>query len=59
MFLVTTGDAVTAPESRAVVSDLVARLQDTTGVEEVIDPYANAMVSADGRAVLVRVTMSR
>jgi RND superfamily putative drug exporter len=58
MFLVTTGSAVTSPESRAVVSDLVDRLQGTTGVEEVVDPYANALVSADGRAVLVRVTMS-
>jgi uncharacterized membrane protein YdfJ with MMPL/SSD domain len=58
MYLVTTDQVVTDPAARAVVTDLVGRLQAAAGVEEVLDPYANRMVSADGHAVLVRVTMS-
>ncbi|MFC5179253.1 MMPL family transporter [Nocardioides taihuensis] len=58
LFLVTTDQPVTTPQARAVVTDLVDRLRSASGVEDVLDPYANRLVSANGRAVLVRVTLS-
>ena len=58
MFLVTTDAPVTSPASREVVADLVRRLQSTSVVEEVVEPYANGLVSEDGRSALVQVTMA-
>ena len=58
MFLVSTAEPVTSPASRQVVADLVRRLHSTTGVSTVVEPFANGLVSEDGHAALVRVTIS-
>ncbi|HEU5037599.1 MAG TPA: MMPL family transporter [Nocardioides sp.] len=58
MFLVTTDAPVTSPGSREVVDDLLRRLQDSSVVETAVDPFANDLVSEDGHAALVRVTIS-
>jgi uncharacterized membrane protein YdfJ with MMPL/SSD domain len=59
MFLVTTtGSPATSPHAMAAVSDLIRRLQATSVVTEVDDPYGQGLVSADGRSVLVRASMT-
>ena len=57
ILLTGSGDA-TSPATRAAVDDLTTRLQQTAAVTEVSDPYAQRLVSADGRSVLVRVSMT-
>ena len=57
-FLVTARGRVTSPAARAAVDDLVGRLRDTRGVEEVRDPYASKLISADGHSALVVVSMA-
>jgi uncharacterized membrane protein YdfJ with MMPL/SSD domain len=58
MFLVTTQGGVTAAPARAVVADLVGRVEATGQVTAVVDPYTNGLVSADGHSVLVRVSLT-
>ena len=58
LFLVTTDAPITSAASRAAVDDLVRRLEETSVVDAVEDPYRAGLVSADGRSVLVRVSMS-
>ena len=58
LVLVTGSGAATSPPTKAAVTDLVRRLQQTAAVTGVVDPYAAHLVSADGRSVLVRVSMS-
>lgn len=58
LFLVTTDAAITSAASRAAVDDLVQRLEGSSVVAAVEDPYRAGLVSADGRSVLVRVSMS-
>jgi uncharacterized membrane protein YdfJ with MMPL/SSD domain len=58
MFLVTSQTPVTSPAARAAVADLIARLEASKVVTSAADPYANKLVSADGHAVLVRVSMT-
>jgi RND superfamily putative drug exporter len=57
MFLLTSHSPATGPAMRAVVTDLVGRLQATGLVTSVVEPYANGLVSADHRSVLVQVSM--
>src|SRR4029079_13041776 len=58
MFLVTTDLDVTAAPARAVVADLVAKVQATGEVTAVVDPYRNGLVSPDHHSVLVRVSLT-
>ena len=58
LILVTGTGAATSPATRAAVSDLTTRLQQTDVVTGVLDPYRQHLVSADGRSVLVRVSMT-
>jgi uncharacterized membrane protein YdfJ with MMPL/SSD domain len=58
MFLVTAGGDVTAAPVKAVLADLVARLQATGEVTAVVDPYRQGLVSADGHSVLLRVSLT-
>ncbi|MFZ2012311.1 MAG: MMPL family transporter [Nocardioides sp.] len=58
LVLVTGSGPATSPETKAAVADLLGRLQQTDAVIGVVDPYALHLVSADGRSVLVRVSMS-
>ena len=58
MILVTSQGSVADPAPRAAVADLVARLEATPAVVEVVDPYASSLVSADGHSVLIRASMS-
>lgn len=58
MFLVSSDRPATDPVVRDAVTDLMARLQDTGLVTGLPDPYASRLVSADGRSVLVRATMT-
>src|SRR5215475_3763202 len=57
MFLVTGVGDTSTPALRAAVADLVARLQATGQVTDVVDPFANGLVSGDGRSVLVKVSL--
>ncbi|HET9647586.1 MAG TPA: MMPL family transporter, partial [Microlunatus sp.] len=56
-FLVTSAGRVTSPAARAAVADLVRRLQATGETTSVVDPYANRLVSADGRSALLQVSL--
>ncbi len=58
LVLVTGGGAATSPATKAAVTDLVGRLRRTTAVTEVVDPYRQRLISADGRSVLVQVSMT-
>ena len=58
LILVTGTGPATSPATRAAVTDLTARLGRTDVVTGVLDPYRQRLVSADGRSVLVRVSMS-
>ena len=58
MILVTSEGSISDPAPRAAVADLVASMQATPAVIDVDDPYTNSLVSADGRSVLIRVSMS-
>ena len=58
LVLVTGSGPATSPATKAAVADLLRRLQQTDAVIGVLDPYALHLVSADGRSVLVRVSMS-
>jgi RND superfamily putative drug exporter len=58
MILVTSDRSVTGGAARRAVADLITRLQSTADVTGVVEPYENGLVSADGRSVLVRVSMS-
>jgi uncharacterized membrane protein YdfJ with MMPL/SSD domain len=58
MFLVTTQGDVTAQATRSAVGDLIARLKATGEVTDVVDPYANRLVSPDRHSVLVRVSLT-
>ena len=57
MFLLSSSRAATSPAMRTTVSELITRLDSTGLVTGVTEPYVNGLVSADGRSVLVRVTM--
>ncbi len=57
ILLTGTGEA-TSPATRAAVADLTTRLKRTEVVTDVLDPYGQHLVSADGRSVLVRVSMT-
>jgi RND superfamily putative drug exporter len=58
MFLVTSTRPATSPAVRAAVTDLLSRLSATDLVREVRDPFESGLVSADGHAVLVSLTMT-
>jgi uncharacterized membrane protein YdfJ with MMPL/SSD domain len=58
LFLLSSGAPATSASTRATVADLTRRLQATDVVTTVADPYAEHLVSADGRSVLVRVSMT-
>ncbi len=58
LILLTGTGSATSPATRAAVTDLTTRLGQTDIVTGVLDPYSNHLVSADGRSVLVRLTMS-
>ena len=58
LVLVTGGGPATSPATRAAVTDVVGRLRRTESVTEVLDPYLERLVSADGRSVLVQVSMT-
>jgi uncharacterized membrane protein YdfJ with MMPL/SSD domain len=57
MFLVSSRGDATRPAVRAAVGDLVARLDASSVVREVRDPYASGLVSADRHSVLVLASM--
>jgi RND superfamily putative drug exporter len=57
LMLSSTSPATSAP-MRAAVTDLTQRLEASGVVTGVGDPYAQRLVSADGRSVLVRVDMT-
>jgi uncharacterized membrane protein YdfJ with MMPL/SSD domain len=57
MFLVSSSHPATAPGVRAAVGDLLTKLQATHQVTGISDPYADGLISADGRSVLVKVSM--
>jgi uncharacterized membrane protein YdfJ with MMPL/SSD domain len=57
LMLSSTSPATSAP-MRAAVTDLTQRLEASGVVTGVGDPYAQHLVSADGRSVLVRVDMT-
>jgi uncharacterized membrane protein YdfJ with MMPL/SSD domain len=58
LILVTGTGEATSPATQATVTDLTTRLQQTDVVTDVLDPYSQHLVSADGRSVLVRVSMT-
>ena len=58
LILLTGPGAATSTETRAAVTDLSTRLRQTDVVTEVPDPYTQKLVSADGRSVLLRVSMT-
>ncbi len=58
LVLVTGGGVATSPATRAAVTDMVGRLRRTEAVTEVPDPYRQRLISADGRSVLVQVSMT-
>ncbi len=58
LILLTGKAPATSPSTRAAVTDLTTRLEQTEIVTGVLDPYRNHLVSADGQSVLVRLTMS-
>ena len=58
LVLVTGAGPATSPATKATVTDLLQRLREIPAVTGVLDPYANHLVSVDGRSVLVRVSMS-
>jgi RND superfamily putative drug exporter len=58
LILVTGPGPATSTATKAAVADLLSRLRHTDAVTDVLDPYALHLVSADGRSVLVRVSMS-
>ena len=51
-------ERATSADVRAVVGDLIARLRATGLVAELREPYAAGLVSADGRSVLVDLSMT-
>jgi len=56
--ILVTGSDMTTPQARAAVADLERRLRATGQVTEVVDPYANRLITADRRSVLVKASMS-
>jgi len=58
MFMVTSPGAVTGPEGRAAVADLLSTLQSTDLVAGAVDPFTSGLVSADGRSALVTITIT-
>jgi uncharacterized membrane protein YdfJ with MMPL/SSD domain len=58
MFLVTRAGDTDPPALHAAVADLVARLQATGLVTDVVDPFAHGLVSADRRSALVKVSLT-
>jgi putative drug exporter of the RND superfamily len=58
LILLTGTGPATSPATRAAVTDLTTRLQQTDVVTQVLDPYAQRLVSADGRSVLLNVSMT-
>jgi uncharacterized membrane protein YdfJ with MMPL/SSD domain len=58
LFLLSSSAPATSASTRATVADLTRRLEATDVVTTVADPYAEHLVSADGRSVLVRVSMT-
>jgi len=58
LILLTGRGGATSPTTRAAVTDLMTRLERTDVVTGIVDPYAQRLVSADGRSVLVNVSMS-
>jgi RND superfamily putative drug exporter len=58
LILLTGSGPATSPATRAAVVDLTTRLESTDVVTAVLDPYEQHLVSADGRSVLLRVSMT-
>lgn len=58
LILVTSRAPVSSPAARATVTELIGHLRATSGVTEVVDPYAAGLVSADGHSVLLRLAMT-
>ncbi len=49
---------ITSPATRSTVAAMITNLSATGAVTAIRDPYANGLVSADGHAVLVQLTMT-